>query len=726
MVMRLGGLATGMDTDTIVKQSLANYQSKIDKVKGDKQIFQWQQETYRDIAASMKTFQTKYFDILNKEKYVYGNFFASTTAKIVGVDNGYLGVTATNKANPGRYEVNIEQEAKGASVSGKITDADILGKTLKINNTSVDMTNVKNVSDLVNQINNKTPQLKGIVKASYSEITGEFKIETVATGGDQTLKVDGTLGLTGEVVKSAKGEFTLIHSVTSGAIVDKDGKNVTSNTRLVDMGFSDGEKITINGQDISVDIDTMFSKIEEVISIDGNVVTKDGKITISKSESTINDTSGKDQFSIEASDGVLKRLGFGDVQKVSSKVSVSSAEYTIDSVKLNDDKKIIVNGIEATISEDKKNLIDSKTGKVIEGIEVSIVSEDTSNPPDSLKDVYKLKSTIKSFNIHPSNTGTSDTNVVSSYRGQDAIVNIRVPGSTSSEGIQVRNSKNDFTVDGITLNIKAAHKVSDIPSEKEWVTFNIESDTDKVISNIKEFVEDYNKLIDDIGSKIYERKQYTYRPLTDEQKEEMSENEIKKWEEKAKQGILKGDSGLESFLTQIRGSMFDKLEGSNINLFEIGINTSMEYSKRGKLYVDDDKLKKALEERPEDVESLFTKNSETSYDADKGYAGNTARKESAGIFRRIEDIFKDAIRTTRNSNNQKGYLLEKAGITGDTTNTENTITKKIKEKDKMIDELIRKMSEKEDRLYKQFANLETMMNYYNSQSSWLTQQLGGM
>lgn len=884
MVLRVGGLASGLDTDTVVKQMLTADQNKIDKVKGQRDVLQWQQEIYRDFSSQIKTFQSKYFDVLNKDTYALSNnFFSSLTANILGTDNGIVGIKPNNTAKVGRYEILSMKQAKGTSVEGEkinlvsdsnkkanlntdlsdlrkvvakldennlsiklegaevvnidtstITDVNDLvnainttsnnklnaslknGKiiikdasvtngeqealNLKLNideelsgntklsdltmntenkltikvgtdaSVDINISDLKTIGDLVSTINTK---LKGKVKASFSEITGKFTIETVETGASTKTKLevsgDSLSGLgfktasnstvnptkenlytpqIGGELRDEKGNLLEAYKNKSGEKLD----DALNEVYLKDMGFKAGDiKFSINDKELNINIDDntkvkeFIDKINQQIGadtdLDGKVKAdiKDGKFIISSvpDDKTLADAQ-KEENKIKLSStniGFLNRFGITSddkTTKVESSIVKTNERYDLDISNIN------------TTPTDPTNLTIKVSVQVNGEFKEQVVTIDVSDPSniksDNLPDGIKLieengKLLLRSQGIGESFIVNADKNVIDFGNmaevkaGQDSKVIIKTP---SGEKGEVTSSKNNIVIDGMSFEIKGdlnADKTLDdtnLDDLTNIISFNVDSNVDKVVDNIKGFVEEYNKLIDSIGNKVYEKKQYKYSPLTDEQKEAMKEDDIKRWEEKAKQGIIRGDDSLEKFLRELRSTLFESVKDTNISLKEIGIDTSDDYTQRGKLVIDETKLREALIERPNDVAELFTKNSEISYDADKGYGGNEERKETTGIFRRMSDIVQDAIRTTRNTNGQKGYLLEKAGIKGDLSEIKNTISDKIKEKDKSIEDLIRKMQDRETQLYKQFSYLETMMNNYNAQSSWLTQQLGGM
>ena len=165
---------------------------------------------------------------------------------------------------------------------------------------------------------------------------------------------------------------------------------------------------------------------------------------------------------------------------------------------------------------------------------------------------------------------------------------------------------------------------------------------------------------------------------------------------------------------------------TGISLTEIGLSTSSDISQRGKIIIDEAKLKTTIETRGEQVANLFIKSSTThdSYDANYTSGERNIRNKEEGIFQRINDILKDYTRTTRDNSGKKGILLEKAGIKGDMSEFKSSLSEDIIKKDEKINEMIKSLADRENKFYLKFSKLEVAMNKLNSQSSWLTQQLG--
>ena len=138
------------------------------------------------------------------------------------------------------------------------------------------------------------------------------------------------------------------------------------------------------------------------------------------------------------------------------------------------------------------------------------------------------------------------------------------------------------------------------------VTFSSSTDVDSIYDTIKNFVDTYNGLISNISTEISEKKSKGYDPLTKTEREALSEDEIEKWDKLARQGTLNRDSTLSSLLTNMRTSIYTAVEGTSFNnMAKIGIATTSNYLDGGKLAIDEDKLRAAIEEDPNGVYEIF-------------------------------------------------------------------------------------------------------------------------
>ncbi|MCW3488763.1 flagellar filament capping protein FliD [Dethiobacter alkaliphilus] len=296
--------------------------------------------------------------------------------------------------------------------------------------------------------------------------------------------------------------------------------------------------------------------------------------------------------------------------------------------------------------------------------------------------------------------------------GRDAVFTIN--------GFEGTRSANTFTIDGITYSI---NQKIDEADNADPVQINVAVDSDAIYNTIETFIEDYNKLIDDISSKLREERFRGYPPLTDEQKEAMSDREIEKWEEMAQSGLLRGDSALEGMLRDMRSAIYSAV-GSD-HLTAMGIETSRNYLDNGKLVLRNGgaDLRAAITENPDRVVDLFTRSSEISYSPNLSPEERTQRYNESGLAHRLSDVLQDNIRTSRNSSGRKGTLIERAGIEGDSSEFSNFYDRQIRQVNERIDQINTRLQRKEEQLWRQFTAMEKSLEQLYSQGDWLTQQL---
>ena len=276
-------------------------------------------------------------------------------------------------------------------------------------------------------------------------------------------------------------------------------------------------------------------------------------------------------------------------------------------------------------------------------------------------------------------------------------------------GVQttITSSSNTFSIDG--LDIRATNTFNTGSATAEGgVSFTASADTEKVTETVKKFIEAYNAMIDEVRTQATTKPDSNYKPLTDDQKNEMNENSIKNWENKAKEGILYNSSALKDLdnATQgifssmmINGVSYDDLE-------KIGISFSDDYTAGGKIVFDEEKFKTAMDSDPEKVSDLFT--------------------GTHGIVNTIDSTLSTyATRYASKNGNSYGVLIEEAGSEKlSLTLTNNSIYKELKDMQETITNLQSQLSTEQDRYISQFTQMERLINQMNSQSSYLS-QLGG-
>ncbi len=264
---------------------------------------------------------------------------------------------------------------------------------------------------------------------------------------------------------------------------------------------------------------------------------------------------------------------------------------------------------------------------------------------------------------------------------------------------------NAFNISGVSYTLKSTGDA----------TVKVAPDIETTIANVKSFVDEYNKIITSLTKEIDEDVYRDYLPLTDDQKKDMSDDEIKAWEAKAKSGMLHSDATLRNALYTLRNDMANKIQGITgkyKSLADIGISTgsyfnddgtmNTEWTEGGKLYVNETKLRQALETDPDAVSKIFgTDGADNAHD---------------GIVNRLYDDLQSVMRKIEAS----------AGRTsGYSTDTESNLGRLLNDYDKRIANMKTQLKTVEARYYKQFDAMEQAISQMNKQSAWLAQQFSG-
>lgn len=290
-------------------------------------------------------------------------------------------------------------------------------------------------------------------------------------------------------------------------------------------------------------------------------------------------------------------------------------------------------------------------------------------------------------------------------KGQDAEFSVTVNGKT----MELSRSTNAVEIDGMTLNFKGTFN-TDPTKTGEPVTFTSETDADTIVDAVKKMVEDYNKILDSVKD-LYGTRPLTqgngkgYEPLTAKDAEDMTETEIKNYEEKAKTGLLYMDSDLSSLYNSLRGVL---TKNSGL-LKSVGLST--EYSNgKTSLKLNETALRQALAENPESVKDAFVSSTENGGATD-------------GLMAQMKQVVD---RYAGTSGATKGILIEKAGSKySPTAALNNTMLDKMNDIDKSIQKWQDKLSDRVDYYTNKFTQMEVLLQQMNSQSSALAGLMGG-
>lgn len=822
----ISGLASGMDTESMIEGMVQGIKSKIDKQKQQQTILGWQQEAYRSISDQLVSLSTKYTSYTSSTNLMSTDFFKPSIITSIGKYASSISASGSTSSNIEIFSaskaqtesisfeglnnglnigdgniieglgegINIKDgtsEKQVSSFEGKYITVEYYNETYTINLPSDPSTLGTNPETGKNYSYDSAEDVAAVINKQLSEISvGENNklSDFVKVNVDNKGTADDT---SDDLVEfSLQGGATGKFEITGG-----------SSEALEGLGLKKGDSISKAGETLNVDkfSTTVNKKIDDIIigstitleyngeskviafpnkeeyekiknSDDPNKAFEDflqakvdkafgyGRIdvtnTLAQDPSNLDQDTNNDKFnlgfklnnendSLSITSGTPGIVGsssiFGFDYGTTNRINTNK---TLDElgIKVDGKRTLSINGVEvgeytkdtklSTIIYDINNsdagvkvsyssttnqfvftATNGGSGGRIEmeeqnkdgssnlaaAIFGSVKYDDNGTLSVTTKDENGQQNTIVVDKNGNSASALSNTSAVSVVRGEDASITAVINGVEKT----LKSSTNSFNIDGLSITVNSGFEVK---GDESGVTFNQSVDTDKIVDAIKTFVEEYNKMLADLGTAYTTQPDGDYTALTDDQKAEMTEKQIEEYEKKAKEGILFADSDLKSLASDLR-FLF-----SDIGMEEIGITTSTEASDRGKLSIDENKLKAAIEGNLEAVKEAFTQPLD-----ENGTSG--------GAMPKLKEVLDKYAATT---GAVKGILIEKAGSQfSPVALLNNQIKTEMEEIDEVIDKLTDQLNDKIDFYTSKFSKLEVLISQMNSQSSYLSSMSGG-
>lgn len=678
----MSGIISGMDTEGVVKSMLSSIQTKIDRKTQEQTKLEWKQDAYRDVINKINTFQNKFFNLTSDTCIRSSTMFGSKSVKS---SSEAISVSAESAAVLGNHSVSVARLATATTVQGsKVSGGAITLQggfastpeakiTVGDQELSVDLSGCAD-SDAIRDALNNALTAEGITSGSFSLTDGKLSYS-----GTESMKLSGNayglkkLGMAGSMTtKEEDGSFKLTGGTPAADAAAPDGK-----LTLTLDGVSKTFEIAAGGG-----IDAAFREKVSRAFGSGVTFTDDGDGNFSLGTGT-----GR-SLTVDGDAAALELVGLKEAASttVNTASSISSLGFR-DGAKLDQESYAFkINGTEFNIAKtDSIADILNKINTSDAGVTMSY---------NSLNDTFALasKQTGDGFAITMEDTTGNFLDTIGLGAG-DYTTTDGVNAQLTVDGVAVERSSNSFALDGLTMTLNSV--------TTEDVKIATTSNTDKIYDSISSFVDEYNTLIADLNTMIHEKDTgKNYAPLTDAQEDEMSEKEIEKWTEKAKGGLLRSDKDISSFLTNMRTALYSQYGESTLSKF--GIDSSSNYKDYGKLSINEEKLRNALETNPEGVRNLFV--------------------GKDGLATKLNDICTD---TASTSSGSPGALVQLAGVEGKASDTNNTLSLRINSIKDRITVLKSMYETRKDRYWNQFNSMETALSSLSSTNSYLTNMISG-
>ena len=739
--MRLTGFS-GIDVNDMVTQIMRAESARLDRLRQNRDVLRWQQETFRGIATNINQFRSSrmsFFGPQNNNILSPDNWRAlSPTVTSSGVASSAISVIAGSAAASGNHTLEVFQTAQADGIRSAATVNHNVGATTN----GIDFSRFGSFDDagvFTATGGHITLNVNGVsrnVQFSAAEIEGIMDGASLAALQGVWNQADARYNANvGDAIANAISEALAENPDLTTEQIEAIEARVSAEVRAEAMAhYSEDFRTAGSAATMSNFATALNTKLEQVF---GNNPTGGQRVNAtwdaSSGEMTIRASNGN---TATITGGTLSTTQLGlseNGSPVSSNFNINTSllDFMGASAFTGGEGSIMINGQEITFTEDDTiNNLMSRINQSGAGVRMSfsdLTGQFTMEATQTGATNRISMGDVGAGNFFYRAFGLTDTNLdtLRFREGQDSV--IRFNGELMSR------ETNNFTVEGINIELSAA-SAAGVASGSGFVegtgnTFNINltADVTQTRQMIVDFVNAFNDLIRNIQDEVntprprQNNSRNFFMPLTDAQRRAMSESEVRQWEEQARTGILHRDDVLRGLISDLRNSIFQNVQlegGGTINLLDIGIRTSPNVADGAILHIDEAALDAALANRIEDVQVLFTRNSSVS-PADTANRGQ--RIAESGVATRINDITGWAISTG-------GSIFQRAGVTENAfSHHENAISRNIRMQDDRIDAMIARLERREASLFAQFSRMETAMMRANSQMSFFDHLLfGGM
>ncbi len=565
------------------------------------------------------------------------------------VNNSDAGVKLSFSSVAQSFEIATKDTGAAAELHMSQSSGNLLNSLFNIDSSSLTVTNAD----------------KGSIK--YDEVNSDFSV-----------------GITSGIVNKIKNGFDTndedsAHEYNMSITVGEDTYDLTLDLSSLTKKADNEDPYT--DEEIATAINDAFQKAySEKAGADAEAVTLDfaeNKLSI-KSDAAVK--IGENDFYItEGTTNVENKTADGSYLAAAG---VDSMTFNVNG------NEVVVNasgaeGIKLQDLADAGIITIDNLGNITAAADVDGVSTEAKS---LLNDIFGKETGIQ---------GANATDTLSAY-GKNSSITVSSDGENF---VTYTSATNSFNFDGTNINISNADNFV-AASEDEYITIDTARDTSSIKDTIVKFVDDYNKILEEIYGEVTTARPKSsgsyYDPLTEEQKEEMSDDEIEKWEENAKKGLLYRDASVQRFLSDFRGAMATAVDG--MTLSAMGITLTKSWSDNGKLEIDESKLDNAIATYGDKIADFFTSEN--------------------GLAAKLEKTIDNAI-STKSKN--YGYLTSLAGMKNTKTDTDNQIYRQMESIQSLIDRLTDKYESEQDSYWQRFTALEKYMAQAQQQQSYFMQ-----
>lgn len=711
MAMRMSGLMSGMDTESIIKELVSVKQTKVDDAKKAQTKLQWKQDAWKELNTKLKNLQAKY--VANMR---FVSSYSKRTTKVSN-SNAVSVITGENAVN-GVQSLQINQLAKTGYLTGaqikaadgssltaasKLSDLGVTGEgtfNITAGGKSVDITvnGDSTISDVLNKLkeagvnaNFDAKNQRFFVSASASGADNDFSITASDSTGDAALAALGLkVGLTGD-----KGDKATLAKYQEYAAFYVSGDDVATLANINKDG-----RIT---KDIDSKVSSYLEQYKSLLSTKSDAQKKIDEINEKYKDSSLDtvenytkqlDAKQKEKTELEEkiknlTDGVEKDTAQKELDTLNEEIKALSEKKT-DAQSLESAQKSITDA-DTKIADIQKHIT------VTEGTDAdgnaTYTAEATQNLKDQVNNSYLSQAKYASEVITAINNGSYTATGATKVSGQDARITLN--------GAEFTGSTNVFEINGLTFTALNETKAG------EDITVTTEDDVDGIYDMVKSFLKEYNSIINEMDKLYNAESAKGYEPLTDDEKEAMSDSEVEKYETKIKDALLRRDTNVSTISSALKNIMAGGVDvnGKTMYLSDFGVETLGYFEA-----ADNEKNAYHIAGDPDDT------NTSGKSDVLKSMIGNDPdtvisffSSLSKTLYTKMSDLSKSV-----DGYRSYGSFYDDKKMTSDYNDYKTKIS-----------ELEEKLNDYEDKWYSKFSKMETALAKLQSNSSAVTSLLGG-
>ncbi len=667
MAVRMTGLSSGLDTETIISQLVDAHKTKVNVEKKKQTKLEWKKEAWASL-------NTKLYNFYTGSLANFKSVGTYNTKKVTSSNDSKVSFSTSNNAIKGTHSLSVKSVATSAYLTGAK-----LGTVGKTTTYDAPTTSSTKLSDIVDSKGNKVDFSGTSFEVTHSEMmdgektTITDKITLGNYGADATINdvitdINSQLGARGIKLTASYNEKTGGLSFNNASATEVPGEGEGAKPT-----YENGTVYTVkSGSDATNALGMTKAGISvESLATSSTKNTQNTNIAFRVTNESILETS------TSATSGT-KLIDMGITAGTTFTVNVGGEEKTFTT-----DGGTTVSNLAAEFSK--------------MGVTASF---------DAAQGRFFINSantgTDKDFTITSSDSNALNTLGVSTDAG--AIKTNASDAVIVYNGAEFKQSTNAFSLNGLNFTVKDV--TVDAEGKDTPITVTVDTDTQAVYDSVKNFIKEYNALIKEMNTLYGADSAKDYDPLTSDEKAEMSDDEIKEWESKIKDSLLRRDSNISSLLSTMRTTLNKSVEvtladGSTkkYSLSSFGINTGT-YTENGLLHIDGD-----------------SDDSYSSANLDKLMAAIMSNPEAvtqtlSGLGTELYSSFQKAMKSSTLSSALTFY-------------NDKQLDKEIKNMKSSITKLQEKLTKQEDRYYDQFATMESAMAKLQSQQSYISQLFGG-